>query len=156
MAQKVFKSHVKRQPGYLYYIDKKVGVNVETPDGPFYVKVNAKDGSIPVQVANKSSLIQNLVTISATLLDDNSIILTGEQQYETSELKTPGSTVAELSPTSRVFLKWAVKSRIIESFKAPPVISVPPDRAVKDNSSLEVLLSTTHLTRLFISSVFFG
>jgi len=78
-----------------YYIDKKVGINVETPNGPFYVKVNAKDGSIPIQVANKSELIQNLRTVSITLLEDNSIILTGEQVYEKSEPKNPGTTSME-------------------------------------------------------------
>jgi hypothetical protein len=78
-----------------YYIDKKVGVNVETPNGPFYIKVNAKDGSIPVQVAGNSTKLQNLITVSAILNEDQSIILTGEQVYEKSEPKYPGTTSME-------------------------------------------------------------
>ena len=77
--------------GYCYP-DKKVGVNVETPNNAFYVKISAVDGGMPVC---KLSAIAPSAAIKAKYLlalADNSAILVGENEYVTSTLK-PGATV---------------------------------------------------------------
>lgn len=64
--------------GY-YYMNKKVGVNVETPDGIFYLQVSASNGDLQTAKINPGVV----GTISATqllLLPDNTLCLMGERQ----------------------------------------------------------------------------
>jgi hypothetical protein len=66
--------------GY-YYTDKNVGINVETPDGCFYVRVNGSTGELVAAKANPFKPLENLVALQLIALPDNSIALLGEQQY---------------------------------------------------------------------------
>lgn len=69
--------------GY-YYTDKNVGINVETPDGCFYVRVNPANGELSAAKTNTFKSLQNLVALQLITLPDNSVALLGEQQYKTS------------------------------------------------------------------------
>lgn len=79
--------------GYCYP-DKKVGVNVETANNAFFIKVSAADGGMPV---DKLSAIEPTPSIKSNyllILPDNSAILVGEKEYVTSTLK-PGTTTGD-------------------------------------------------------------
>lgn len=62
------------------YMNKKVGVNVETPDGVFYLDVNAATGELntakldPIRPAT-------IVAVQLLFLPDNTVCLTGEQRF---------------------------------------------------------------------------
>jgi len=69
------------------FMNKKIGVNVEKPDGQFYIDVNAGNGDINVAKLNpmKPDWIE---AVQLLLMPDNSICLT-------SEHRTIGSTSSE-------------------------------------------------------------
>lgn len=77
--------------GYCYP-DKKVGVNVDTPDNAFCIKVSAVDGGMPIDKLTPIHASAALKAKYVLLLADNSAILVGENEYVTSTLK-PGATV---------------------------------------------------------------
>ena len=72
--------------GY-YYIDKNVGINVETPDGPFYILLSAATGDLSASRANNvKSHKQNLVALQLLPLPGNEVLLLGEQQFVSTRL----------------------------------------------------------------------
>ncbi|MBK7679716.1 MAG: hypothetical protein IPJ29_10000 [Chitinophagaceae bacterium] len=62
------------------YMNKKVGVNVETPDGVFYLDVNASNGELNAAKLNavKPSLV---VATQLLALPDNTVCLVGEHRF---------------------------------------------------------------------------
>lgn len=72
-----------------YYMDKKVGINVETPDGTFFLGVNAATGEL---TAAKSARIRSagIKAIQLLAMPDNGWVLTGESITERSTPK-PGA-----------------------------------------------------------------
>lgn len=74
--------------GY-YYMDKKVGVNVETPDGTFLIQANAATGDMQ---AKKENLIRSTTIKAVQLLSmpDNGLVLVGESQFIKSTPKPGG------------------------------------------------------------------
>lgn len=69
--------------GY-YYTDKNVGINVETPDGCFYIKVNGTNGELSAAKTNAFKPLQNLVLLQLLELPGDNIALLGEQRYVNS------------------------------------------------------------------------
>lgn len=71
--------------GY-YYTDKNVGINVETPDGPFYIRINAAGKLVAAKANTVKPQKQNLVTLQVLPVNgsDNDVFLLGEQQFKTS------------------------------------------------------------------------
>jgi hypothetical protein len=71
--------------GY-YYTDKNVGINVETPDGPFYLRVNASGKLAAARANTVKPQKQNLVTVQVVPVNGNGneVFLLGEQQFKTS------------------------------------------------------------------------
>jgi len=70
--------------GY-YYTDKNVGINVETPDGPFYIRANATNGDLAAAKANTvKPQKQNLVALQVIPMGEQGVIVLGEQRFVTS------------------------------------------------------------------------
>lgn len=61
------------------YMNKKIGVNVEKPDGQFYVEINAANGELRVAKLNPMKP-DWIVAARLLLLGDNSICLTSEHR----------------------------------------------------------------------------
>ena len=72
-----------------YYMNKKVGINVETPDGSFFIEVKAATGDL---TATKSEKVRSAATRATQLLrtPDGGFILVGETVNEKSTPK-PGA-----------------------------------------------------------------
>jgi hypothetical protein len=67
--------------GY-YYNDKNVGINVETPDGLFYLRVDAVTGDLDAsRFTPVKPQKQNLVALQVISLPGNEVLLLGEQQF---------------------------------------------------------------------------
>lgn len=80
----------------LYYNDKKFGVNVSTPKGVFYLKLNGKNGKIDFQKSEEiDGNLANLATYSANLVNGEDIVLTAEVKSEDRDAVNPGSTPVE-------------------------------------------------------------
>ncbi|MEO5643190.1 MAG: hypothetical protein ABIQ40_04620 [Bacteroidia bacterium] len=98
--------------GYCYP-DKKVGVNVETMNNAFFVKVSAADGGMPVDKLNaidpKPSIKANILLILA----DNSAILIGENEYVTET----GRIGANAPTTSNVIYDYDYNNTNISNIK---------------------------------------
>lgn len=74
-----------------YYKDQKVGINVETPDGPFFALIDPLTGTIPLmQASTYTRAHQNLVVLDAFVYPDNSVLLVSEQVYEKSTARPGG------------------------------------------------------------------
>jgi hypothetical protein len=74
------------------YLDKKAGINVETPTSAFMVKVSAVDGGMPVcKITPLANPDADLKANYVLVLADNSAILVGEIEHLTKTLK-PGAT----------------------------------------------------------------
>lgn len=79
-----------------YYTDKKFGVNVSTPNGMFYLRINSEDGSIAAQKSEEmKGNLQNLKAVSALLVNGDDVILTAEVISEDKKVSNPGSTNVE-------------------------------------------------------------
>jgi hypothetical protein len=84
----VFTAEGNLQLAGFFYMDKKVGINVETPDGTFLINVNAGTGELK---AAKANMIRS-TNIKATQLlatPDNGLVLVGESMTINSTPK-PG------------------------------------------------------------------
>lgn len=72
--------------GYTY-TDKKAGINVEEPSFVFSVKVSAADGTLPVDKVTEIPRQANLKAQKLFVQADNTAILIGEYQNETSTVR---------------------------------------------------------------------
>lgn len=64
--------------GY-YYLNKKVGINVETPDGTFYLRVSSSNGDLLAAKINPN-IVGTIKAIQLLALPDNTVCLVGEKQ----------------------------------------------------------------------------
>ena len=64
--------------GY-YYLNKKIGINVETPDGIFYLQVSASTGDLLTAKVNPA-IVGTVKAIQLLALPDNTVCLIGEKQ----------------------------------------------------------------------------
>lgn len=111
-----------------YYIDKKVGINVETPDGPFYALVDPISGTLPIlNVSAYTGAHQNLRVVKAILKPDHSVVLVSEQVYEKStmipntnfeynyEYTTMNIVVATLDSDGGFYWEYVIKKDVKSS-----------------------------------------
>jgi hypothetical protein len=86
----VFSAEGNLQLAGFYYMDKKVGINVETPDGTFYLEVSAANGDLK---ASKSGKVRSAGIKAIQLLPtpDKGLVLIGESVTEKSTPK-PGAS----------------------------------------------------------------
>jgi hypothetical protein len=70
--------------GY-YYMNKKVGINVETPDGNFYLKINGTNGELVTAKINAGS-VGTVKAIQLIALPDNTVCLAGDRMITNSTL----------------------------------------------------------------------
>lgn len=119
-SKHLFTADGNLQVAGFYYMNKKVGINVETPDGTFFLEVKAATGDL---AAAKSNKVRS-ASIKATQLlrtADNGFILVGETIVEKStpkpgvqfdysyEYKTGYNHVIKLGPTGT--LQWDYELR---------------------------------------------
>jgi hypothetical protein len=85
-SQHLFTATGDLQLAGFYYINKKVGINVETPDGTFFAEVKAANGDL---TAVKSNKVRSAGIKATQLLRtaDNGFILVGETVIEKSTPK---------------------------------------------------------------------
>lgn len=82
------------QAGF-YFSDKKVGINVSTPTGVFYLKANGSSGDILSLTATDIKGRENLTARQLIQLDGGDYILSGEQIYENKEIVNPGTSTPQ-------------------------------------------------------------
>jgi len=79
------------QAGF-YFSDKKVGINVSTPSGVFYIKANGNSGEILSLTATEMKGRENLLARQLIRLEGGDYVLSGEQIFEKKEIINPGTT----------------------------------------------------------------
>ncbi len=84
----LFTAEGNLQVAGFFYMNKKVGINVETPDGTFFLDVKAANGELKAIKSNK--VRSGAIKASQFLAMDNGFILVGETVYEKSNPK-PGA-----------------------------------------------------------------
>lgn len=97
--------------GYCYP-DKKVGVNVETMNNAFFVKVSA-DGGMPVDKLTPIEPKPSIKANTLLILADNSAILIGENEYVTET----GRIGANAPTTSNVIYDYDYNNTNISAIK---------------------------------------
>ncbi len=97
----------------VYFNYRRAGINIETPTGVFFARINATDGQIAVQHGHSIRGRENLTVTDVHFESDGSVILTASQISERKSTRTPVTTppVQDTEYTSAHIYLWKLDEK---------------------------------------------